>query len=139
MHPSWGGSYSTQFRVEVLRPQGPGPGRAAGHHLGRGLDGGGLAAGVRVHGLDELVAHDLELVLLRLEAHVDDKVMEHGAYIVGFSDPTLKVETQATHGFVAVGEPMVVTKSDGYLIQELEATSATVNNQRTQSDVTAIE
>ena len=55
---------------------------------------------------------------------VDDEVMEHGAYIVGFSDPTLKVETQATHGFVAVGEPMVVTKSDGYLIQELDGQPA---------------
>ena len=55
---------------------------------------------------------------------VDDKVMEHGAYIVGFSDPTLKVETQATHGFVAVGEPMVVTKSEGTLIQELDGRPA---------------
>ena len=55
---------------------------------------------------------------------VDDKVMEHGAYAVGFSDPTLKVETQATHGFVAVGEPFVVTKSDGHLIQELDGEPA---------------
>lgn len=57
---------------------------------------------------------------------VDDKVMEHGAYAVGFSDPTLKVETQATHGFVAVGEPFVVTKSDGHLIQELDGEPAWV-------------
>jgi len=55
---------------------------------------------------------------------VDGKVMEHGAYAVGFSDPTLKVETQATHGFVAVGKPMVVTKSDGHLIQELDGEPA---------------
>ena len=47
------------------------------------------------------------------------EVFEHGGFLIGFSDPTLKVETQATHGFVAVGEPMVVTKSNGHIIQEL--------------------
>lgn len=55
---------------------------------------------------------------------VDDTVMEHGAFIVGFSDPTLKVETQATHGFVAVGEPLVVTKSSGHLIHEFDGKPA---------------
>jgi len=50
---------------------------------------------------------------------VDDKVYEHGAYAVGFFDPTLSVHTKATHGFVAVGEPLVVTKSTGHIIHEL--------------------
>ena len=49
---------------------------------------------------------------------VDDKVFEHGAFAVGFSDPTLTIDTQATHGFVAVGEPLVVTKSNGHIIEE---------------------
>jgi hypothetical protein len=55
---------------------------------------------------------------------VDGEVMEHGAYAVGFSDPTLRVETQATHGFVAVGEPLVVTKSQGHIIHELNGKPA---------------
>ena len=55
---------------------------------------------------------------------VDGEVMEHGAYAIGFSDPTLKVETQATHGFVAIGEPFVVTKSEGNRIQELNGQPA---------------
>jgi hypothetical protein len=55
---------------------------------------------------------------------VDDKVMEHGAYAVGFSDPTLKMETQATHGFVAVGEPLVVTKAEGHIIREFNGKPA---------------
>jgi hypothetical protein len=55
---------------------------------------------------------------------VDQVVTEHGAYVVGFSDPSLKVETQATHGFVAVGEPLVVTKSDGHIIKELNGKPA---------------
>ena len=55
---------------------------------------------------------------------VDDKVFEHGAYAVGFSDLTLTIDTQATHGFVAVGEPLVVTKSNGHIIEEFNGKPA---------------
>lgn len=49
---------------------------------------------------------------------IDDRVYEHAAYAVGFADPSLEVVTQATHGFVAVGEPLVVTRSEGNRIIE---------------------
>ncbi|MEY4593822.1 MAG: hypothetical protein RIQ47_232 [Bacteroidota bacterium] len=55
---------------------------------------------------------------------IDKKVYEHGAYAIGFSDPTLTVDTQATHGFVAVGEPLVVTKSTGHIIHEFNGRPA---------------
>lgn len=55
---------------------------------------------------------------------VDDRVYEHAAYAVGFADPTLSVDTQASHGFVAVGEPLVVTKSQGHRILELNGQPA---------------
>jgi hypothetical protein len=55
---------------------------------------------------------------------VDDRVYEHAAYAVGFADPTLEVVTQATHGFVAVGEPMVVTKSEENRILQLDGRPA---------------
>jgi hypothetical protein len=55
---------------------------------------------------------------------VDDQVYEHGAYAVGFSDPSLTVDTQATHGFVAVGEPLIVTKSTGHIIHEFNGRPA---------------
>jgi hypothetical protein len=55
---------------------------------------------------------------------VDDVVTEHGAYAIGFSDPTLKIETQATHGFLAIGEPLVVTKSNGHIIEEFNGKPA---------------
>jgi hypothetical protein len=55
---------------------------------------------------------------------VDGEVFQHGAYLVGFGDPTLEVDTQATHGFVAVGEPMTVTKSTGNRIHELDGKPA---------------
>lgn len=55
---------------------------------------------------------------------VDNLVTEHGAFAIGFADSTLTVDTQATHGFVAVGEPLIVTKSNGYVIQELNGKPA---------------
>jgi hypothetical protein len=50
---------------------------------------------------------------------VDEQVLEHGAWAVGFADPSLELDTQATHGFLAVGEPMIVTRADGTRILEL--------------------
>jgi hypothetical protein len=55
---------------------------------------------------------------------VDDTVFEHGAFAVGFSDPTLTIDTQATHGFVAIGEPFTVTKSNGNVIEEFDGKPA---------------
>ena len=55
---------------------------------------------------------------------IDDQIYEHAAFMVGFSDPTLGVETRATHGFVAIGDPMTVTKADGYKILELDGKPA---------------
>lgn len=55
---------------------------------------------------------------------VDGVVYEHAAWAVGFADPTLAAITAATHGFVAVGEPMTVTKSEGNRIIELDGRPA---------------
>ncbi len=55
---------------------------------------------------------------------VDQIVTEHGAYAVGFADNSLTVDTQATHGFVAIGEPLVVTKADGHIIKEFNGKPA---------------
>jgi hypothetical protein len=55
---------------------------------------------------------------------VDEQVFQHAAFAVGFADPSLEVDTQATHGFVAVGEPMVVTRAEGHKIIELNGRPA---------------
>ena len=55
---------------------------------------------------------------------IDGITYRHAAFAVGFCDPTLTVETGATHGFVAVGEPMVVTRSEGNRIIELDGRPA---------------
>lgn len=55
---------------------------------------------------------------------LDDEVAESGAFLIGFSDQTLKIETQATHGFEAIGEPLTVTKSTGNIIHEFNGKPA---------------
>lgn len=55
---------------------------------------------------------------------VEGKVYEHASFIIGFADPSLEVLTQATHGFLAIGEPMTVTKADGHYIYELNGKPA---------------
>lgn len=50
---------------------------------------------------------------------VNDAVYENGAFAIGFCDTSLKVHTKATHGFLAIGEPLVVTSSTGHIIHEL--------------------
>lgn len=54
----------------------------------------------------------------------DGEVFEHSAWLVGFADPMLEVVTGASHGFVAVGEPFVVTKAEGNRIIELDGRPA---------------
>lgn len=55
---------------------------------------------------------------------VDGELFQHSAFAVGIWDPTLEVDTQATHGFVATGEQMVVTRVDGNRIAELDGQPA---------------
>jgi hypothetical protein len=50
---------------------------------------------------------------------VNHEVFEHAAFAVGFYDESLIIDTQATHGFNAIGEPLIVTKSTGYIIEEI--------------------
>jgi hypothetical protein len=55
---------------------------------------------------------------------VDTAVFEHGAYLVGFADPTLRIETQATHGFVPAGITFEVTRATGHRVHELDGAPA---------------
>ena len=51
---------------------------------------------------------------------IDGQRFQHAAFAVGIWDPTLEVETQATHGFVAVGDPMTVTAATGNRIERID-------------------
>ncbi len=53
-----------------------------------------------------------------------DETTQHGAWAIGFADPTLKAVTRATHGFTAYGDPMLVTKARGNRIYELNGCPA---------------
>ena len=55
---------------------------------------------------------------------IDGVIHQHAAYAVGVWDQTLHVDTQATHGFIAAGEPMTVTAAEGNRIIELDGRPA---------------
>lgn len=55
---------------------------------------------------------------------IDGQRHQHGAFAVGIWDPTLEVDTHATHGFVASGAPFTVTRADGNRIAELDGRPA---------------
>lgn len=55
---------------------------------------------------------------------IDGTIYQHAAYAVGIWDPTLRVDTQATHGFVAAGDPLTVTAAQGNRIIELDGHAA---------------
>lgn len=52
--------------------------------------------------------------------YIGDRLTEHGAWAVGFADPTLQAVAKASHGFLAYGEPMIVTKAAGNKIYEMD-------------------
>ena len=55
---------------------------------------------------------------------IDSALFKHAAFAVGIWDPSLEVDTQASHGFVAVGEPMRVTRTQDNRIIELDGQPA---------------
>lgn len=71
---------------------------------------------------------------------IDGELFQHAAFAVGIWDPTLEVVTQATHGFVASGEPFEVTAAVGNHIVELDGRPAwTVFTERLELPPTATE
>lgn len=55
---------------------------------------------------------------------IDGELYKHAAFAVGIWDPSLEVDTQASHGFVAVGDPMRVTQVRDNRIIELNGRPA---------------
>jgi hypothetical protein len=55
---------------------------------------------------------------------VDGQRYQHGAFAVGIWDPSLEVDTHATHGFVAAGDPLTVTRTQGNRIVEIDGKPA---------------
>lgn len=56
--------------------------------------------------------------------YINTEMTEHGAWVIGFADETLHAVTRATHGFVAYGNPLVVTKAEGNKILEFNGNPA---------------
>ena len=51
---------------------------------------------------------------------IDGKIFQRGAILIAFTDPSLSIHSLGSHGFNPVGMPMVVTKSEGNRIYELD-------------------
>jgi hypothetical protein len=62
----------------------------------------------------------------------DEEVIEQGAVMIGYADPTLKFINYANHGFsILEGMPMEVTRSDANIIHELNGEPAWRNITKT--------
>ncbi len=55
---------------------------------------------------------------------VDGNVLERGAVLVGFADPSLEVMMGVNHGSVPIGMPMTVTRSEANRVYELDGQPA---------------
>jgi 2,4-dienoyl-CoA reductase-like NADH-dependent reductase (Old Yellow Enzyme family) len=55
---------------------------------------------------------------------IGEKIFEMGAIMIGFSDPTIELISQANHGFDIIGKPFNVTSSSGNHIYELDGKPA---------------
>lgn len=56
--------------------------------------------------------------------YIGNQLTEHGAWAVAFAEKDLNAISRATHGFVAAGDPMTVTKADEYKIIEIDGKPA---------------
>lgn len=55
---------------------------------------------------------------------VEGKVLERGAIMIGYADPTLHIEMGVHHGSVPIGQPFAVTRSEGNRVFEVEGQPA---------------
>jgi hypothetical protein len=128
-HVSGANSYEKGLELaRSLKSQQPGVNMV--YFLGSGID---IANDEIIRGFEEVLGEAVTIFgatssdnmkgVISYQA-IDDKVYEHAAYAVGFSDPALSIDTQATHGFVAIGEPLIVTKADGHIIKEFNGKPA---------------
>jgi hypothetical protein len=87
--------------------------------FGKGIP---ISGGFAMTSMANLKATDLTPVSVQF---FDDEIIERGAVMIGYADPTLKFINQANHGFdVLEGMPLEVTKSNANVIYELNGQPA---------------
>ncbi len=62
--------------------------------------------------------------LIKSFAFMDEKILEGGAIMIGFADPSLELISHANHGFDIVGDPLIITKFEDERILELDGKPA---------------
>lgn len=98
--------------------------------LAPGID---VAADALIAGIEDVLGPELtvfggtsadNMKALMNRQVVDAGLYSRAAFVVGFADPTLTVETQASHGFVPAGLEVEVTRASGNRIHELDGEPA---------------
>ena len=98
--------------------------------LATGID---IANDEFIAGIESVLGEDVEIFgattadKMKCEINfqfIDQSIHQDAAIAVGFADPSLEVIGRATHGFVAIGDPMTVTRSEGNRIYELDGQPA---------------
>jgi hypothetical protein len=51
---------------------------------------------------------------------IDGKILERGAIMIGYADPSLSVEMGVHHGSIPIGQPFTVTRSEANRVYELD-------------------
>ena len=51
---------------------------------------------------------------------INEKILERGAIMIAYSDPSLSVEMGVHHGSIPIGQPFTVTKSEANRVYELD-------------------
>lgn len=98
--------------------------------LASGID---IAADRAIEGIESVFGEDMPIFggtssdnmrAISSYQFVDGKVLERGAIMIGYSDPTLAIEMGVHHGSVPIGQPFTVTRSEGNRVFEIEGQAA---------------
>lgn len=112
-----------QLKAEV-------PGTNMIHLLASGID---IAADRALEGIAEVFGPDMPVFggtssdnmrAISTYQFVNGQVLERGAIMIGYADPTLRVSMGVHHGSIPIGQPFTVTRSEANRVFELDGRAA---------------
>lgn len=98
--------------------------------LASGID---IAADRAIDGLESVLGEDIPIFggtssdnmrAISTYQFYNDQVLERGAIVVGFADPTLQLEMGVHHGSIPLGQPFEVTRAEANRVFEIEGEPA---------------
>jgi len=98
--------------------------------LASGID---IAADRAIEGIEEVFGENLPIFggtssdnmrAISSYQFINGRILERGAIMIAYADPTLSVTTGVHHGSVPIGQPFTVTRSDANRVYELDGSPA---------------